>query len=123
VERRDRQRALSNIVGGWNTMIARISRAQTTSTQARAYTEHLKNAVLPAVRKVKGYEGAMLLQRQTGDDVELIVITWWNSLEAISGFAGDDIERAVVADEAADLLTQFDDRVLHYDLMVEDEPK
>ncbi len=102
-------------------MIARLWSARTTPAQAPAYVEHLRNQVLPAVRGVDGYVGAQLLQRAGADEVEILVITWWRSLEAIRGFAGADLEGAVVADEAAALLTDFDRRVRHYDLVVSDD--
>jgi heme-degrading monooxygenase HmoA len=102
-------------------MIARIWSAQTTRAQAPAYADHLRNHVLPAVREVDGYAGAMLLERKASDTVEIIVITLWRSLDSIRGFAGDDLEEAVVADEAASLLTQFDRRVRHCELVVKDD--
>lgn len=55
------------------------------------------------------------------DTVEILVITWWRSLDAIRGFAGTDLEDAVVAEEAASLLTRFDRRVRHYQLVVKDD--
>lgn len=76
---------------------------------------------MPEVRKVDGYAGAMLLKRAISGAVEVIVITWWRSLDAIRGFAGFDIEVAVVADDAAKLLTRFDRRVRHFELVVKDE--
>ncbi len=102
-------------------MIARFWSAQTTPARAQAYVDHLRTHVLPTVRKVDGYAGAMLLERNTSDAVEIIVVTWWRSLDAIRGFAGADLEEAVVADEAASLLTAFDRRVRHYELVVKDD--
>jgi heme-degrading monooxygenase HmoA len=102
-------------------MIARVWSAQATPAQAPGYVDHLKTHVLPTVRKLPGYTGAMLLEREVSGAVEILVITWWRSLEAIRGFAGADVEGAVVADEAAVLLTQFDHRVRHYHLVVEDD--
>jgi len=102
-------------------VIARVWSAQTTSIQAPAYVDHLKSQVLPTVRKLDGYAGAMLLERMASSAVEIIVITFWRSEDAIRGFAGDDSEAAVVADQAASLLTQFDRRVRHYEVMVTDE--
>ena len=64
----------------------------------------------------------MLFERNASDAVEFVVITWWRSLEAIRGFAGSDLEHAVVTEEAASLLTQFDRRVRHYELVVKDDP-
>lgn len=98
-------------------MIARIWTAETTRTQAGAYNDHLTQRVFPALEALEGYAGANLLERAAGDAVEIIVITWWRSLDAIRAFAGADLDGAVVADEAAALLTRFDDRVRHYEVI------
>jgi heme-degrading monooxygenase HmoA len=101
-------------------MIARIWSAQATQAQAPAYADHMRTHVLPTLRKVDGYTGAVLLERANSDAVEIIVITWWRSFDAIRDFAGADLEGAVVAEEAASLLTQFDQRVRHYEVTVKD---
>jgi heme-degrading monooxygenase HmoA len=102
-------------------MIARVWLAQTTHAQADDYVEHLRTEVLPRTRTVDGYLGTRLLRRATPGAVEIVVVTFWRSVEAIRGFAGDDLEGAVIADEAAALLTQFDRRVRHYEVAVQDE--
>jgi heme-degrading monooxygenase HmoA len=104
-------------------MIARIWSARTTPGQAPAYAAHLQHHVLPELRGLEGYAGALLLQRDASKGVEVLVITWWRSLAAIQGFAGADLERAVVADEARAVLKQFDRRVRHYEVVVEDTPR
>jgi heme-degrading monooxygenase HmoA len=103
-------------------MIARVWSARTTPAQAPAYAEHLRGQVLPALRTLDGYAGALLLERPTPEGVEITVLTFWRSLDAIRGFAGADLEGAVVAEEAAALLTEFDRRVRHYEVVVEDQP-
>lgn len=102
-------------------MIARFWSAHTAPVQLPAYVDHLRNHVLPTLKKVDGYAGAMLLERAAAESVEIIVITFWQSLDSIRGFAGADLEQAVVADEAASLLTEFDQRVRHYELVVKDD--
>jgi len=102
-------------------LIARFWSARSTPAQARTYVDHLKTKVLATLRKLEGYSRAMLLERQASNEVEIVVITFWQSLESIRSFAGDDLETAIVADEAADLLTQFDRRVRQYELVVKDE--
>ena len=101
-------------------MIARVWSAETTPTWAPAYAEHLRRRVLPAVRSVEGYAGAMLLERATPGGVEIQVITFWRSADSLRAFAGADPEEAVVAAEAVVLLTRFDRRVRHYEVAVED---
>jgi heme-degrading monooxygenase HmoA len=102
-------------------MIARLWSAQTTSAQAPAYVDHLRNQVLPTIHKVDGYAGALLLERTLPDMVEIIVITFWQSNDAIRKFARADLEEAVVAEEAAAVLTQFDQCVRHYEVAVKDD--
>src|SRR6516225_9422832 len=102
-------------------MMARVWSAQATHDKAPAYVDHAKSHVLPTLSKVDGYAGCMLLERPSRDTVEITVLTFWKSLDAIRGFAGTDLEEAVVADEAAALLTQFDRRVRHYEVAVRDE--
>jgi heme-degrading monooxygenase HmoA len=104
-------------------MIARVWSAQATPARAPAYAEHLRSHVLPALRQVSGYAGAMLLERPLPGAVEVVVVTFWQSAEAVRGFAGADPEQAVVAEEAAALLTHFDRRVRHYEVVVEDGGK
>jgi len=103
-------------------MIARCWSARATPALAPAYVEHLRTHVLAAVRAVPGYAGALLLQRPRDELVEILVITWWTSLEAIRGFAGPDVEAAVVADAAVPLLAEYDQRVRHFELVLSDEP-
>ena len=103
-------------------MIARIWSAQTTPAHAPAYATHLQHHVLPELRGLDGYAGTVLLQRAAPQGVEVLVITWWRSLAAIRAFAGADLERAVVADEARAVLKKFDRRVRHYEVVVEDTP-
>jgi heme-degrading monooxygenase HmoA len=102
-------------------MIARVWSAQTTPARADDYVEHLRSQVLPRTRTLDGYLGARLLRRATPGAVEIVVVTFWRSVEAIRGFAGDDLEVAVVAEEAVALLTQFDRRVRHYEVAVQDD--
>src|SRR5205823_13671548 len=102
------------------TMVARLWSARTTRAQAPAYANYLRTHMLPRLRQVAGYAGAQLLNRETGDAVEILVITWWQSRDAIRAFAGDDAEPAVVPDEAAAVLTEFDRRASHYEVIIED---
>src|SRR5260221_206104 len=101
-------------------MTARSWSAQTTPAQAPLYREHLQKRVLPELKKLDGFAGVTLLERKTADVVEIVVITLWRSMESIRNFAGAKLEDAVVAEEAARLLTQFDRRVKHYDVLLQE---
>ena len=44
-------------------------------------------------------------------------LTLWNSWDAVRAFAGDDAETAVVPDEARAVLSRWDERSAHYELI------
>lgn len=101
-------------------MIARLWTARAPLEHQTAYRAHFEERVLPGLRTIAGYAGAALLNRLDGDSVDIVVITWWTSLDAIRGFAGADVERAVVADAVRPLLAAWDERVRHYDVVLSD---
>ena len=105
---------------GRPTVIARLWSARSTPDNVPAYAAHLRTHVLPELNGIAGYAGSMLLERMLPDGMEILVITYWESIEAIQAFAGSDADTAVVADAAAAILTGFDDRVRHYDVTVQD---
>jgi len=94
--------------------------ARTTEAQLPKYLEHFSKNVLPELRGVHGYLGATVSLRHDENEVEIVVETNWRSFESIRAFAGPDLEAAVVADEAAALLTNFDRRVRHSEIVLTD---
>jgi uncharacterized protein len=94
--------------------------ARATESQLPHYLEHFSQNVLPELRQVPGYLGANLSLRRIEGQVEIIVETAWESLDAIRDFAGPDLEAAVVADQAAALLTSYDRRVQHSEIALAD---
>ena len=102
-------------------MVERIWSARAaTRDLADAYASYFRRVVLPELAAVSGYRGARLLQRELRGGVEVVVATRWESLEVIRGFAGDDIERAVVHDEAAALFSDYDHSVRHFEIVSDD---
>jgi heme-degrading monooxygenase HmoA len=101
-------------------MIARLWSARTTPARAPAYAEHLRSRVVPQLRRLDGYQGAWLFRLDEDEETELIVVTRWRSKDSVRAFAGEDAEAAVVEDAAAALLSRFDRRVRHYDIVMED---
>jgi len=101
---------------GLSAVIARCWSATATLEQAPAYVHHFTSAVVVELERIQGYQGGYLLQRETPNGVEIVVITLWDSLDSIRSFAGHDIDHAVVAEEAALLLSEFDRRVKQYEV-------
>jgi heme-degrading monooxygenase HmoA len=103
-------------------MIARRWAARATPENAARYRQYFAQTLTPHLRERAGYLGARLLERQDeADTIEIVVISWWDSLAAIRAFAGDDLITAVISDEARAFLLEADDRVAHYDVTFADD--
>ena len=98
-------------------MILRIWRAYADASSADEYPRHLLDKVRPELERIAGFNGLFLVTRQHGDEVEYVVQTLWDSMEAIRTFAGPHPERAVVEPAAAALLLRFDTTVDHYEVL------
>ena len=102
-------------------MISRIWHGWTTPENADAYESLLKGEILPGIRgrQIAGCRSIHLLRRDLGDEVEFVTVMWFDSLDAVRVFAGEDHEVAVVPPEARALLSRFDARSSHYKVRTE----
>jgi len=100
-------------------VIARLWRGWTAPENADAYEEFLRTKMFPSIHRVPGYLGADLLRRENGDEIAFMTITRFESLESVRAFAGEDYEQAVVEPEARTLLSRFDERSEHYEVVID----
>lgn len=100
-------------------MIGRVWRGWTDRHNAAAYEQLLRSEILPGIagRGIPGYQGIHLLRRDLEDGVEFMTIMWFDSLDAVRAFAGMDYEAAVVPSKARQLLSNFDYRSAHYEVI------
>lgn len=99
-------------------MICRIWHGWTSPGNADAYEQLLRSEIFQgiAARGIPGYLGLELLRRPAADSVEFVTLMWFDSIDAVRGFAGADYEVAVVPPAARALLQQFDARSAHYEV-------
>jgi heme-degrading monooxygenase HmoA len=98
-------------------MIVRLWHGRVAATKAHAYREFLTLRAIPDYRSVAGNINVHILERQEGDVTHFITMTYWSSLEAIKGFAGDDPEVAKYYPEDQDFLLEFEPTVVHYEVV------
>jgi heme-degrading monooxygenase HmoA len=105
-------------------MISRIWHGWTTPENADVYEDLLKSEIFVGIgeRQIEGYRGIHLLRRDAGDEVEFVTIMWFDSLNAVRAFAGEDYEVAVVPPKARAVLARFDARSQHYEVKAERRP-
>jgi len=100
-------------------MIIREWRGRATRAKAADYPTHFRANVAPALQRTPGFLGVHLSQRWLDDGIEFLVLTRWQSIEAIQAFAGNDIDKAVVEPDAVAALVDFDKGVQHYEVVEE----
>jgi heme-degrading monooxygenase HmoA len=97
--------------------MARTWRGATRAEDADAYVEYLEKTGISEYRATPGNRGVLGLRRVVGDKAEFLLVTLWESEEAIRRFAGDDIERAVFYPEDDRFLVEKDEQVSHFEVV------
>ncbi len=98
--------------------ISRVWHGWTTHENADAYEALLKGEIFDGIRnrKIAGYRGIHLFRRKLVQEEEFVTTMWFDSIDAIRAFAGEDYETAVVPLKARALLSRFDARSQHYEV-------
>ena len=102
-------------------MIARSWAGATRAEDGDAYLEYLHRTGFAEYRATPGNRGVLALRRVVGDRAEFLLLTLWESEEAIRRFAGDDIARAVFYPEDERYLVAREERVRHYEVVFRSE--
>jgi heme-degrading monooxygenase HmoA len=99
-------------------MISRIWHGYTTHENADLYEKLLKEEIFLGIRgrNIPGFREIQLFRRGLAQEVEFITVMWFDSLEAVRIFAGEDYEVAVVPPKARAVLSHFDERSQHYEV-------
>lgn len=101
-------------------MIARIWRGRVPAAKADAYLDYLLATGLKDYASTPGNRGVRALRRVEGDVAEYLTLTFWDSMDAVRAFAGDDVERAVYYPEDDAFLLEKNPTVEHYDVVYEE---
>ena len=102
-------------------MISRHWKGITKREEADNYVKHLENDTFPKIRKINGFLTASILKRKVEQGTEFLIITVWESIEAIQAFAGEHAEVAVVPPMVQDMMIKYDRKVIHYEVITYDK--
>jgi len=102
-------------------MISRIWHGYTTKNNAETYENLLKNEIFEGIknRNIQGYRGIQLLRQELQFETEFITIMWFDSIDAVIKFAGEEYEKAVVLEKAQKILLRYDKTSQHYTVKVD----
>ena len=98
-------------------MIARTWRGATKAEDADAYLQYLHQTGFRSFRDTPGNLGALGLRQIADGKAVFLVVSFWESEDAIRAFAGEDIERAVFYPEDDRFLVERDRTVQHYEVV------
>lgn len=100
-------------------MISRIWHGYTTPENAAAYEELLLTEIFHTIeeKKIDGYRGIQLLKRELESEWEFITIMQFENIDSVKQFMGEDYEKSYVLPQAQKLLSRYDQRSTHYDLV------
>jgi heme-degrading monooxygenase HmoA len=98
-------------------MLARIWHGITPKSKADEYGEFLNRTGVTDYQATEGNRGVRVLRRIDGEQAHFLIITFWDSIEAIKRFAGGDFEKARYYPEDKDYLLEFEEKVTHYEVI------
>lgn len=99
--------------------VARIWHGRVKSAKADEYYEYLNEAGIKKIEAIEGNLGAQVLRRTQGDITEFVVISYWESRDAIRKFAGDDIEKTHFLPRDREYLLELEPTVRHFDVLLD----
>jgi heme-degrading monooxygenase HmoA len=102
---------------GEDDMIVRTWRGATRVEDAEQYLEYVYQTGVADYLATPGNCGALVLRRVVADRAELLLITFWDSEEAVRRFAGPQPDRAVFYPNDDRFLVARDEHVDHYELV------
>jgi len=98
-------------------MIGRTWHGRVPAKKADAYYAYLQRTGLSDYVKTPGNRGVYVLRRDDGDVTHFLLLTFWDSLDAIRAFAGADYGRARYYAEDDEFLLEREPFVSHYDVL------
>ena len=100
-------------------MICRLWRGWATRSNADTYERVVRSEVIPGIeaRRIPGFRHIDLLRRDIGAEVEFVTLMWFESLDAIREFMGEDYAISHVPAAARAVLARFDERAAHFEVL------
>jgi heme-degrading monooxygenase HmoA len=100
-------------------MICRLWRGWATKDNADAYELIVRSEVIPDIeaRRIPGFRAIDLARRERDHDVEFITLMWFDSLESVQAFMGENYEMAHVPAAAQAVLADFEKCSAHYEVL------
>jgi heme-degrading monooxygenase HmoA len=100
-------------------VICRVWRGWTTLENAQSYDDYLQKELFPRLERdlqTPGFRGYQLLRLNRGGEAEFMTMLYFESLDKVHAFAGENYETPVISAKARLLLSHYAERADHYQL-------
>jgi heme-degrading monooxygenase HmoA len=98
-------------------VIARIWRGVVRREDRDRYADYIRDTGVKEYVETPGNRGVLMLRRDDGDRTEFVLVTLWESWDAVRAFAGDDVEQAVYYPEDEAYLVEHDPKATHFEVV------
>jgi heme-degrading monooxygenase HmoA len=100
-------------------MIARIWFGRTKAEDYDEYLSYLEESGVAELERTPGNQGVMVLRRLDGNEAEFGVLSFWDSLDDVKAFAGDDVDVARYFPDDKRFLLEFTPKLKHFEVAIE----
>lgn len=98
-------------------MISRIWRGVVEESKADKFFDYVLQTGVKSLRATEGNQGVLVLRRVSEGYAEFVLISLWESFDAIRRFAGEDVEKAVYFPKDKDFLVKLESKVQHFEVL------
>ena len=100
-------------------MICRLWRGWTTPENADDYERIVRDEVIPGIeaRRIPGFRHIDLMRREIDEEVEFQTLMWFEGMDSIKAFMGENYAVSHVPAAAQAVLKRFDERAAHFEVL------
>jgi len=100
-------------------MIVRMWHGRVDASKSDEYAEFMKQRAAPDYRSVDGLQKLLFLRKNEKDVAHFLLVTYWDSMESVKKFAGEQPERAKYYPEDDQFLLEKEELSALYEVFYE----
>jgi heme-degrading monooxygenase HmoA len=98
-------------------VIARVFHGVTTKHKKAGFIRQLERTGLKDFANMRGNKGAYVFARDLGGNTDFMIVSFWDSIDAVKQFAGVDVEKTRFYLNDEDFMLEFEPKIKHYEVV------
>ena len=99
-------------------MVARIWHGRTPAAKADEYKQYLFDVGVKKIASLPGNRGVQMMVNKTAEQGEFMIVSYWDSIDAIKGYAGENYTHVHDLPRDKEFLIDMETLVRHFELDV-----